>query len=83
MPQNTPELAWWVMTGAMIGLLSLVTCGVGIIGYLIKTGNDDQKAGLGRLADKIDEMQAHSATTDITLAKHIAACMERHKEHTT
>jgi len=76
MPTSTPELAWWVMTGAIAGLLSLITLMVGALTYLAKAGFD-------RVISRLDTMQTREAVTEKTLAEHIARCEERHKERTT
>jgi hypothetical protein len=79
MPQTTPELAWWVMTGAIAGLLSLLTVGVAVIGYLIKSGNEQQRSGFDRLLDKFDALQTQEYSTATTVAANKAECEERHK----
>jgi len=76
MPTTTPELAWWVMTGAIAGLLSLITLMVGALTYLAKAGFD-------RVINLLDTLQTKEAVTEKTLAEHIARCEERHKERTT
>jgi len=76
MPTSTPELAWWVMTGAIAGLLSLITLMVGALTYLAKAGFD-------RVISRLDTMQTREAVTEKTLAEHIARCEERHKERMT
>ena len=72
MPDTTPELAWWVMTGVIAGLLSLINLMVAIIGYLLKSGFE-------KLANKIDAMQDNEAATQRQLAETRATCEERHK----
>jgi len=79
MPQNTPELAWWVMTGTITGLLSLVACGVGIIGWLIKSGNEQQRADFGRLLSKFEELQVKEQATATAVTANKAECEERHR----
>jgi hypothetical protein len=72
MPLSTVDLAWWVMTGAIAALLSLITLMVGVIGYLLKTGFD-------RMASKFDEIQHIGIQTREDVAVHKAACKERHE----
>lgn len=71
-PTSTQDLAWWVMTGAIAALLSLITLMVAIIGYLLKTGFD-------RLTGKIDALQSDETKTAKDVSAHIAQCEERHK----
>jgi hypothetical protein len=80
MPTTTPELAWWVMTGAIAALLSLITLMVAIIGYLIKSGFE-------RLYTRFDSLQDSEALTkqDVAVTKqdisdHKTNCKERHEK---
>jgi len=79
MPENTPELAWWVMTGAIAGLLSLLTILVAIIGYLLKSGFEKLLVIIEQMADKIDAMQDAEAATKMQVAETRATCEERHR----
>lgn len=71
MPDTAPELAYWVMTGVIAGLLSLITVMVAIIGYLLKSGFD-------KLMARIDSMQTIEQSTAQLLGETRSACEERH-----
>jgi hypothetical protein len=75
MPQNTPELAWWVMTGAIAGLLSLITLMVGALTYFAKSAFD-------RIIALLDSLQSKEAETERRLYEQIARCEERHRQET-
>ncbi len=73
MPTTTPELAWWVMTGAIAGLLSLITLMVGALTYFAKSAFD-------RIITLLDSLQSKEADTERRLAEHVARCDERHRQ---
>lgn len=75
MPQTTPELAWWVMTGAIAGLLSLITLMVGALTYFAKSAFD-------RIIMLLDSLQSKEAEIERRLGEQIARCEERHRQET-
>ncbi len=72
MPTTTPELAWWVMTGAIAGLLSLLTMTTLAIAYFLKTGLD-------RVVARLDDQQVQGQTNAVDVAEHKAACRVMHE----
>jgi hypothetical protein len=79
MPETTPEISWWIMTGAIAALLSLLTMGVAIIGYLLSKLLELIKEAFQQLFAKIDRIQEREALRDKEDAEHRAVCLERHK----